>query len=353
MDNSRLIELLARKWADEATPAELAELSVLMDQYPDAVYYEEFFMQLWHKSVPADLSDVEISYQAHKLKFYKDFAQEAPVSINGKGTVTDKYLLAGFIACLLFFFGLFYVSSRQADDQDTQIVSGKGIRKKLKLPDGTLVWLNAASKLTFDSDIDSKAVRIVHLEGEAFFDVAHAKDRPFIVFTDKAAIKVLGTAFNIKAYPSEKCSETTLLRGSIEFSVIGQPNQKIRLNPSEKIALKEDQVTLKKDQALLNKGQKLTLTIKHMNTVKIGQTDYIEETSWKDNRLVFNNETLEELKPKLERWFNITIQINSDRAKSYHFTGIFKNETINQALTALQLIKPFTFEQSAHDVTIY
>ena len=360
MDNSRLIELLTRKWADEATQAELAELSVLMDQYPDAVYYEEFFIQLWHKSAPVDLSDVEISYQAHKLKFCKDFAQEEPVSINGRGLAVDKYLLAGFAVCLLFFFGLFYVSSRQPDGRDTQIVSGKGIRKKLKLPDGTLVWLNAASKLTFDSDINNKKVRIVHLEGEAFFDVAHAKDRPFIVYTNKAAIKVLGTAFNIKAYPSEKCSETTLLRGSIEFSVIGQPDQKIRLNPSEKIALKEDQSTFNKDQVAVNKsqlgsnnGQKLTLTIKHMNTVKIGQTDYIEETSWKDNSLVFNNETLEQLKPKLERWFNVTIQINSDRAKAYHFTGIFKNETINQALTALQLIKPFTFEQSAHDVTIY
>lgn len=353
MDNSRLIELLARKWADEATPAELAELSVLMDKYPDAVYYEEFFMQLWHKSVPADLSEVEISYQAHKLKFYKDFAQQETAVLTGKGLAMDKYLLAGFVVCLLFFFGLFYVSSNQADHQDTQIVSGKGIRKKLKLPDGTLVWLNAASRLTFDSDINNKKVRIVHLEGEAFFDVAHAKDRPFIVYTDKATIKVLGTAFNIKAYPREKCSETTLLRGSIEFSVIGQPDQKIRLSPSEKIALNEDRISLKGDQVALKKDKKVTLTIKHMNTVKIGQVDYIEETSWKDNRLVFNNETLEELKPKLERWFNVTIKINSDRASSYHFTGIFKNETIKQALTALQLIKPFTFEQSAHDVTIY
>jgi len=339
MENSRLIELLARKWADEATPAELAELTILMDKYPDAVYYEEFFRQLWRKSISKDLTDTEISYQAHKLKFYKDFADDRPLLLEGRGTAIDKYLLAGFVVCLLFFFGLFYVSSSKTDQQDTQIVSAKGIRKKLRLPDGTVVWLNSASKLTFDSDINEKEVRIVHLEGEAYFDVSHAKDRPFIVYTDKTTIKVLGTAFNIRAYPTDKCSETTLLRGSIEFSVIGNPNQKIRLSPSEKIALKDD--------------KKVTITIKHMNTVKIGKVDYIQETSWKDNCLVFNNETLEELKPKLERWFNVTIQINSDQAKSYHFTGIFKNETLNQALTALQLIKPFTFQQSADDVTIY
>lgn len=341
MDNARLIELLARKWAKEATPSELEELSVLMDRYPDAVYYEEFLAQLWYKPALPDLHDETAanSYQAHKLKFHEEFSLEEYAEPKGKGSSLARYLLAGMAVCLVFFMGLLYHYSGQQDEPDTQIISARGVRKKLKLPDGTLVWLNSDSKLTFDSNINKKNTRIVHLEGEAFFDVAHAKNHPFIVYTDKAAVKVLGTAFNIRAYPSDKCSETTLLRGSIEFSVIGRPEQKIVLNPSEKIALKE--------------AGKVILVIKHISPVKIGRVDYIQETSWKDNSLVFRNETLEELKPKLERWFNVSIQINSEQAKSYHFTGIFKNESISQALTAMQLIKPFTFDLTAHDVIIY
>jgi transmembrane sensor len=240
MDNSRLIELLTRKWASEATAAELAELNLLMDIYPDAVYYEEFFMQLWHRPSPADLSDTEISYQAHKLKFYKDFAPEEAVVFNGEGVVKDKYLLAGLIVCLLFFFCLFYVSSGQLPPADTEIVAAKGIRKKLKLPDGTVVWLKASGKLRFDSQMNKRDVRIVQLQGEGYFDVAQVKNRPFIVFTDKAAIKVLGTALNIKSYPPGKGNEATVMPGLLGPSIPGAPKESKSMSIRAPLALKCD-----------------------------------------------------------------------------------------------------------------
>ncbi|WP_111633833.1 FecR family protein [Pedobacter cryoconitis] len=350
MKRSRIIELLARKMAGEATPYELEELNMLIDSYPDSVYYEEVLKQIWlnNEEPDADTPDVDRIYQCHRLQFYDELttpAAEEPVPFFRQYQNLSITVLA---LCLIFFAGLFYIHNRTQDTFNTQLVAGKGVRKKMKLPDGTLVWLNSDSKLAYHSDINKRKVRIVHLTGEAFFDVAHHESHPFIVQTDKIAIKVLGTAFNVRAYPVDQKSVATLLRGSIELSVNERPQQKIILNPSEKFVLQDGQQgVLKMD------NQDITLLIEHIVPVHIGGNEYIEEVSWKNNTLVFHNESFVDLKPRLERWFNIKIKLGSSRAKSYRFTGVFKNETIKEALTAMQLIKPFTFNLTAHDVTIY
>ncbi|AMP98417.1 hypothetical protein AY601_1500 [Pedobacter cryoconitis] len=336
--------------AGEATPYELEELNRLIDSYPDSVYYEEVLKQIWLNSEEGELHipDVDRIYQCHRLRFYDELttpAAEEPIPL----LLQYKNLAITVLSlCLIFFAGLFYIHSNKQDTFNTLLIAGKGVRKKVKLPDGTLVWLNSDSKLAYHSAIDKKKVRIVHLTGEAFFDVAHHKSQPFIVRTDKIAIKVLGTAFNVKAYPVDQKSVATLLRGSIELSVNERPQQKIILNPSEKFVLQAGQQgVLKMDD------HDITLMIEHIVPIHIGGNEYIEEVSWKNNTLVFHNESFQDLKPRLERWFNIRIHLGSSRAKSYRFTGVFKNENIKEALTAMQLIKSFTFNLTAHDVTIY
>jgi len=355
MYKNRIIELLARKLAGEATKSELEELNDLITRYPDSVYYEEFLEQLWLNSdEQTDIPDVDQAYLAHTLKFRDEFE---PKPQTNKIVGFRKYKsLIGIAAILLVIVSVsvFYFNRGHKFSPDTEIVAGKGIRKKIKLPDGTLVWLNSDSKLSYESDINQKEKRIVYLIGEAFFDVAHHKSHPFIVRTDKLCVKVLGTAFNIKAYPVDKKSEATLIRGSIELSVNDRSEQKIILSPSEKFALVEDKKVLhvKSDQAP-DVPKDITLTIQHIVPVRIGENEYIEETSWRDSQLVFQNESLEDLKPKLERWFNVKVNFEAEKAKSYRFTGVFKNETIEETLKAMQLIKPFNFKLKEHDVIIY
>jgi transmembrane sensor len=350
MKRSRIIELLARKMAGEATQLELEELNELINSFPDSVYYDEVLKQIWLNSDEGTDScpDIDRIYQCHKLKFYDELI--TPEQANPVPAVRQyKNLSRAVLAlCVIFFAGLFYFSNKNTEVFNTQIVAGKGIRKNVKLPDGTTVWLNADSKLSYNADINQKDVRIVNLTGEAFFDVAHHQSHPFIVRTNKISIKVLGTAFNVKAYPVDKKCVATLLRGSIELSVNERSAQKIILNPLEKFVLDEDKAGVMKMD-----NQDMTLMIEHIVPVRIGNNEYIEEVSWKNNTLVFHNESFEDLKPRLERWFNIRIHLNSQRSKSYRFTGVFKNENIKEALTAMQLIKPFTFNLKAHDVTIY
>jgi transmembrane sensor len=353
MSKNRIIELLARKQAGEASPAELEELNTLISKHQDSVYYEEFLEQLWlNPEQELEIPDADQVYLRHKLKFADEFPKERTRTIHIKNLIS--FIGVAAVLAVIISVAIFYFNGRDKFVPDTEIVAGKGVRKKIRLPDGTMVWLNSDSKLSYDSAIKKRKKRIVYLVGEAFFDVAHDKVHPFIVRTDKICIKVLGTAFNVKAYPVDKKSEATLLRGSIELSVNDRSGQKIILSPSEKFALVEN----KKEETLKSvpspKSLKdITLTIQHVVPVRIGQNEYIQETSWRDSQLVFQNESLEDLRPKLERWFNINIKFDNEQPKLYRFTGVFKDETIEETLKAMQLIKPFNFNLKDHDLIIY
>lgn len=355
MSKSRIIELLARKQAGEASQSELDELNMLTAKYQDSVYYEEFLKQLWlNPEEKADAPDADLAYLSHKIKFSSDFnaIADKPKTINFRKIRNLTAIAAAIIVVVSA--AIFYFNSYDKFIPDTEIVAGKGIRKKIKLPDGTMVWLNSDSKLSYDSNIRKRKKRIVYLIGEAFFDVAHDKIHPFIVRTDKICVKVLGTAFNVKAYPADKKSETTLLRGSVELSVNDRSEQKIILSPSEKFALVENKKeSTSKSEHSPRSLKDITLTIQNIVPVRIGQTEYIQETSWRDSQLVFQNESLEDLQSKLERWFNIKITFDNEQPKFYRFTGVFKDETIEETLKAMQLIKPFNFKLKEHDLIIY
>jgi transmembrane sensor len=341
MDISLLITLLSRKMAGEATQEELAQLRLLMEQYPDSIYYDEILQELWADTHDTNyqVPNVDDQYRQHLLRYSDNFTPSPTESLTAKALsyLGIACLALGVIVSSLFLINFWHKEIPLAY-HPVEVTASKGIRKKILLPDGTLVWLNAGSKLSYNNDLGKQKLRKVFLSGEAFFDVAHRKSQPFIVNTEQISVKVLGTAFNIQAYPEDRKSEATLLRGSIELSVNAQSAEKVILNPSEKFAFS---------------SEKKTMVINHVEPVKIGKEEYIEETSWKDNQLVFNNESLQELRPKLERWFNIQISIRSEEPKNYRFTGVFKNERIDEALAAMQLIKPFTFKLTRYDVIIY
>lgn len=125
--------------------------------------------------------------------------------------------LAVASAAIILFAGWLLKTSPSPVKEETKqeaLEARKGSRSRSLLPDGTTVWLNAGSKLYYENDFTG-STREVRLEGEAFFDVVKNPDQPFIVHTYGIDIKVLGTAFNVKSYPEDKTTETTLYRGSV------------------------------------------------------------------------------------------------------------------------------------------
>lgn len=383
MDNNRIIELLARKKANEATPRELEELKELLTSFPDALYFDEVISEIWaQEQEKQDMTEEELHtfYQAHQFKYREELTFNSGKADAIKGSGTDistetevsplafspdsptklnywfqKYSTILGLACGIFIISMaaFFYLKNSAKKFDTQVSCGKGTRKKIQLPDGTLVWLNAESSLSYDSHLADNKQRIVHLVGEAFFDVAHQQNKPFIVHTQQLSVKVLGTAFNVKAYEKDQGTEATLLRGSIELSMNDKPAEKIILKPSEKFATAAPKKNQANKSGKQEQGLPLDLMVESIVPLRIAGSEYIEETSWKDNVLVFQNESLEDLKPRLERWFNIHIELGQTIPSDYRFTGVLKNENIKEALTAMQLIKPFHFKLKADDVIIY
>ncbi|MBW4889238.1 FecR family protein [Mucilaginibacter sp. HMF5004] len=355
MYEDRILQLLARKMAGEASGDELKELNSLLEQYPDNLYYEEILKQLWDQK-PADSIDVDEAFNRHKDQYSSDFELTVRSSQKLRFFTIQRMLVAATILLIAAAAFYFYQSQNlsQQGSLFTEITTTKGIRKKFSLPDGTQVWLNGNSKITFDNNMNTSPTRLVKLIGEAYFDVTKNKRRPFIIHTDKFSIRVLGTAFNVKAYPGDKKTEATLIRGMIELTINDSLQEKFILRPNEKFAMaySKPQITTAADAEILPVAQHRKLVIEDIKPVEIASKQYIEETSWVDNKLVFKNESMEELIPELERWYNVKIEINNDRVKKYHFTGVFQNETLVQALTYMQIIRPFTFKIDKYDVKI-
>jgi ferric-dicitrate binding protein FerR (iron transport regulator) len=358
MAEARIIELLTRKLAGEASEDELQELKELIARYPETIYTEEAFRQIWNSKAVDE--DTDPFYARHRRKHreeFDSFNHVEPIHTTAHPKPRNRLILSSFfalfvVAAAVYFF--FLLPGRQAKPSGyTRIVSGKGVRKSVKLPDGTNVWLNSDSRLSFEAGMNEKNERIVELEGEAFFDVVHITGRPFIIHTNKVLIRVIGTAFNVKAYPNDKKSETTLIRGMIELSTVEGPKQKFILKPSEKFSLIQAKTGGK---GRFNGGKEKdssTLLIELVESVRLANKEYVPETSWTENKLIFENETLEDLAPKLERWFDVKINVVRKNPAGERFTGSFANETIEQALTAMKLIKPFNFTINEKNITIY
>ena len=122
-----------------------------------------------------------------------------------------------------------------------------GSKSKIQLPDGSLVWLNADSRIIYKENFQGP-FREVQLTGEAFFEVVKDKEHPFIIHTQSIDLKVLGTAFNVRSYTNEKKTETSLIRGSIEVTLHDNPDKKIVLKPNEKLIVQNNRFTMVRDK---------------------------------------------------------------------------------------------------------
>jgi transmembrane sensor len=243
-----------------------------------------------------------------------------------------------------------------AEQDDNSIISvSYGSKSKVVLPDGTKVSLNSGSTLKYPAKF-SKISRNVYVEGEAYFDVTKDKKHPFYVKTRDITIKVLGTKFNVKAYTDENIIQTTLVSGCIEIfsnkKEMSAQNRIVALRPNQQVTFVTNsagEINMVKEAEKQN--LKPVLALKPIKLDK--HIDVTPVIAWKDNRLVFRDENFNVLARRLERWYNVEIEIKDDNLKTALFSGIFVNETVEQALNALKLATPFKYEMKKNHITIY
>lgn len=226
-------------------------------------------------------------------------------------------------------------------------ITDKGERKMVILPDSTKLYLNAGSCLTLDKDF-GKLNRTVYLTGEALFDVVHNKQLPFIVHMNKYDVKVLGTLFNIRAYPGDKQSETSLIRGKVEIQ-ISNSAQKIILSPDQKAVISNESAGEAESKEKMAKEESRVI----MRPLTHNEKDNsVIETAWSLNRLEIVDESLADIKDKLERWYNVKINIRDSEVNSYTFSATFEKETIQQVMDALKEAYYFNYEMKDDEITI-
>ena len=233
-----------------------------------------------------------------------------------------------------------------------EIETSYGSKSLVTLPDGSKVWVNAGSKITYPADFGETS-RNVYLTGEAYFDVAEMDEIPFFVNTDVLQIKVYGTAFNVKAYPDDDRVETTLDNGAISITRNDAPNRIIRVEPNQKVTvMREIQEHSGASAPDLETTSSSTQseTPRLLEILEISDTDVI--TAWKDNRLVFEQEPLWSLAKQLERTYNVQIRFNDENIKSIRYTAAIKEIPIDQVLEAISLTSPIRYSIKGSEITL-
>ncbi|WP_102407466.1 FecR family protein [Parabacteroides bouchesdurhonensis] len=227
---------------------------------------------------------------------------------------TVSYAAAMFIGVVLSFSVLYIAEKKQSDIIGTyKLVTDKGEKSYLQLPDGTNVWLNSCTTIEYAHDY-GKENRDIHLNGEAYFEVAKNKELPFIVKTSGGIdVKAVGTAFNVSAYSEDARLITTLFSGK----VIVQP-------------------TLTKQQILLEPNQ-VAVYYKSRNKIEIVPYDKRIFAQWRGGALSFDMMYLEDITKLLERNYNVVFRYENQRIKKLKFSGSFRNsEDLSEILRVIK-----------------
>lgn len=228
-------------------------------------------------------------------------------------------------------------------------VSKAGERKSFQLPDGSKVMMNAGTTIRVSKDFN-KGTRELSLSGEAYFDVTPNPAQPFIIHTASMDVKVLGTAFNVKAYEGETTSETSLIHGSVEVTMLNDEKTKIRLRPNEKIIVPNAKMVAQPGMPRSGNRKKETdVKVVEMRSDKDGS---VPDLSWTENRLVFADSDFDTIAGILERWYNISISFRDDEVREYRYTANFDQKTITQVLEALRLSREFKYRVAENNTIV-
>ncbi len=346
--------MIGRSLSGEISSDEQSELNALLQN--DPCLYQQFSLlkQLWSKNLADDNVLEEEGKEKNlfkKIIIKAEIERESAVELKKSKSIIwklfSKRLIYAYAASVVLI-ALFFLNRPvplTASKPEQIVAAQNGSRSKVLLPDGSTVWLNGGSKLYYDFEL-SGPTREVRLEGEAFFDVAKQKNRPFIVHAGKIDVKVHGTAFNVKCYTDDRSIETTLLHGKIEVTDnANKTRPSVFLVPNQKLI-----VPVSAAPSGSGLESKKLFKIVNLDT-KLQEKERIE-TAWIYNRVEFRAERFDDLAKKLERWYNVEIKFQDDSVRALTFNGSFEKETADQAFNALKKVAAFDFEIHGREILI-
>lgn len=326
MNNDRIWVLLGKQASGEISPEELSELDALLKEHPEATASPEMVAAIWHTPLQETAASA-----ANKARIWDKVSPQ--LTSSPRRSIIRRMVAVAAAAALLTAAWALWQFARTTAPVLQQLSSAPGGKSKVILPDGSVVWLNHGTQLNYEKNNFSKQHREVTLTGEAFFDIAKNEGLPFVIHAGKVNIRVLGTAFNVKAYTGDSTVSATLVSGKIAVSF---HEQTVVLQPKEKLIIPLTSATPAVRQ-------------QHLETDSSGQLPGI---SWLNNKLSFDNETFGELAVKMHNWYGVTVHFASPGLEQLRFSGIIDTESLEEALKMLQLSRPFNFKVNGKEVLV-
>lgn len=338
MLDNRYTELIAKKLSGEITKADMEILEDWLNSSTKNQEEYEIHSSFWsdlkikRTSNNADNIFVGISAAIHEDEQEKREAHRIPVKSRSL-----SFLWRGIAATVLVLIVAVFVYKSAINKeelsvaQSTQMIEKSlpiGQKMKIFLPDGSTVWLNAESSISYPKRFADKK-RVVTLKGEAFFDVNKDPSKPFIVKTQKMDVIVLGTKFNVRDYDNEEKTDVALESGKVMVETSASSKKKYMLLPGEAISMSKKSGEIEKYKAESKSAFR-----------------------WKDGVIYFHNTNFDEVISKLSRWYGVEFIIENYDGRKWEYSAEFKNDNLSNILHSMSFTKGFEYEIDQNKVTL-
>ncbi|TDO03254.1 FecR family protein [Sunxiuqinia elliptica] len=316
MSEDLLLHILTGEASDE-------EKEVFYKQLAQDKKQEELFMELKSLWLRTSIQNTKIDEDAEFNEIWRKVKKGRKKVLNTTLKVAFRYA-----AILIVVIGLsgavgYFISQGNLENkysQTQQFMATKGSVSVIELADGTKIWLNSDSKLSFREN-HKKKERQATLIGEAYFQITHREDFPFIVKTGKLIVRDLGTTFNIKAYPEDNFIETSLVEGEADI-LSNEGSRILSLTPGES-----------------------ALYLKEENRMELRSLSSHVLSAWRDGKFVIRDERLEDIFNELSRWYGVEFKFENEALRDYRFTGnIKKTTTAQHVLKVLKAATDFDYK---------
>ncbi len=334
--NDHIDNLIVQLLCGELDKPSLQELRAWIDRsHENASYFRER-QEIWFSSVETSQLG-----KYNKKEMYESFLRntaEADADENRQ----DSFLYRqrkwiGYAATLLAVVTMTFFAYHRGEQRlkkafaDIQVEAPNGSRTKALLSDGTVVWLNSGSRLTYSQGYGLND-RKVAIDGEGYFEVKHNKDLPFSVNSKTLQVNVLGTKFSFRDYSDDQEAEVMLEEGSVKLDNLMNANLPQLMTPGQKVVLDK-------------KTGEMTTTTCDVSSIR----------QWAQGMIVFNDATLDEIAKRIERSYNVTVQIQDGTIRKYRFNGDFvrQEQSLKEVLDALAETGRLHYRLHGRTVTIY
>jgi ferric-dicitrate binding protein FerR (iron transport regulator) len=314
MKEHELEALLQKYYNGETTLPEEKLLKMYLSKegaFPQQKIEQQWFAQLQQEKELDTSKDFDKQLEEKFTEIRLDGEEKRTL----RQFITWPYRVVALFTILIGLGFLAYFAFIRKQTQWVEITTAAKQTEEITLPDGSKVWLNGASTIRYAPQFETATVREVWLEGEAYFEVTHKPQQPFLVHSTGAVTQVLGTSFNIRAYPDEATVEVGVLSGKVNVALTAnEQSQNLLLGPGNGALYDKKNASLHKKE--------------------IADPNLL---SWKTHTLVFENAPLHVVVSSLERYFGVSIELVNPGLANCRFKGTFNQAKLQEILEVMEV----------------